>query len=141
LISFEVAHVLASNPDIHVLGLLIIDSFCPWAKARTSYGRVQPIFLSTTTQAMRDKVITSFDNARHMILEWDQPPNFTPPPAAMIRAMDEIRLVHFSDELQPSRNRDGNLGWSEIDSVEFRTIVDVPGDHFSMFDITRVSDK
>ena len=142
MIALEVCRILASSEyKISVLGLLMIDSVCPWAKAHPGSGRIRPSFRPTTKQAVKDKVVASFENASRMISEWKQPVAFTLPPAAMIRATETMPIANSSDGLQPSKDHDWNLGWSEFTSVKFRRVVDVPGNHFSMFDDDRVSYK
>lgn len=140
MLALEVCRILASSTShTSALGLLMIDSRCPWAESRKGSGRIQPYFQSTTSQAMKDKVIASFANAGRMIREWEKPACFTLPPAAMIRATEAMPSANCYDGFQPPRDYDGKLGWSAFDSVKFRTIVDVPGNHFSMFDVNRVS--
>lgn len=70
-----------------------------------------------------------------MMSSWDRPPAFKSPPAVLIRAAESIPLA---DGLQTSKATDGWLGWSEYDSLKFLSVVDVPGDHFGMFDDCRV---
>lgn len=140
MLALEVCRILASSRSTTTtIGLLMIDSRCPWDETRKGSGRIQPSFQSTTSQTMKDKVTASFANAGRMIREWEKPAPFALPPAAMIRATEALPSANSLDGFQPSRDCDGKLGWSAFDSVNFRTIVDVPGNHFSMFDFNRVS--
>jgi hypothetical protein len=87
---------------------------------------------------MKDKVNRSFDNARDLILDWQKPPPFDAPPAVMIRATDPMTVQNLPDGVQPTSTPDGFMGWSEYPSLQFVSVLTVPGDHFSMFADHRV---
>ena len=69
-----------------------------------------------------------------MLQGWEKPPAFKVPPAVMIRASNATPETDSSGNLTLLRDTNSPLGWSEYLSLNFVSTVDVPGDHFSMFD-------
>lgn len=129
IIAVEIARLLDEAPaDIKIAGILMVDSFCPWAKGPWTSQPAQPRFRSTTTEKMKELTLTAFKHAREMITSWEKPAEFQAPPVVMIQA-EEVRQLDTED---------GKLGWSELPSLRFLSIEVVPGDHFSMFNDERV---
>ncbi|KAK4892681.1 hypothetical protein LTR49_028564, partial [Elasticomyces elasticus] len=133
MIALEVARLLQDDARLSVVGLLMIDSYCPWSTSHRNRGRVRPSYRVTTSEKTKEKVNRCFDAAREMILSWDRPPAFSPPPTVLIRATETMPLANSPDGLQTLTDSDGKLGWSEYESFKILSVIDVPGDHFSMF--------
>ncbi|QIW98567.1 hypothetical protein AMS68_004085 [Peltaster fructicola] len=130
MISVEVARLFQETPSpIHVVGIIMIDSFCPWSQGPWLTEPSTPRFRPTTSQRMKELTIKSFTHAREMIASWEMPAAFKAPPVAMIQA-EEVREL---DE------EDGKLGWSKFECLNFVSTETVPGNHFSMFNDDRVA--
>lgn len=143
MLSLEVARLLQGNASIQVTGLLLIDTMCPWSEYYRAHVDAvlanRPKFRSTTAEHIKTKINQNFDAARDMILSWDQPPTtFSPPQAVLIRASESIGAVEVFDKSQPPTHADTTLGWSEYAALEIVSVIEAPGNHFSMFADGRV---
>ena len=105
MLSIEVARLFFHGADqrIKIQGLLMMDSLCPWAPQYRNRGRIRPSYRSTTSDAVKEKVNDSFDNARQMILDWPQPEPFSIPPAVMLRAAESMSIKNSPDGIEKSR--------------------------------------
>lgn len=140
MISLEVARLLQSASEVTVIGIVMIDSVCPWSRAFDKTAETKPSFRETTSDNMKDLVLSSFRHARIMISTWDQPQAFDSPPAVMIRAADRRSVPTAAPSAESGKETDsevdpddGRLGWSTFTSLRFLDVTGVPGDHFSMF--------
>lgn len=138
MLSLEVARILGEETRIRVIGLVMIDSVCPFSNAYRSRGRVRPSFQATTSEAMKTSVTQCFDSARDMILSWQRPAHFDAPTAVLIRATDDMTLDNAPDGVPAIRDDDRKLGWSEYETLRIASVISAPGDHFSIFKEDRV---
>lgn len=134
MVALEMARILRNDKNIHVAGLIMFDSLCPWSML----GRCAAIFRpgyhhSDSTRAeVRIKVDKAVSDAWRMITSWQCPASFNAPPMIMVRAkqtMYGLGYIFGSDK---------NLGWGSTSSVRFTEVLDVEGNHFSMFDASQV---
>ena len=117
----------------------MIDSYCPWsAETYRTTEPVKPSFRESTIQKTKDKVKRSYKNARNMLLSWEKPPAFNVPPAVMIRASNATLETDSSNDSRLLQDTNDQLGWSGYRSINFLSTIDVPGNHFSMFDDSMV---
>lgn len=129
MISIEMARLLAEVPDVDVIGILMIDSYCPWtAKAQTT-DPTAPSLPSITSEKVKELTTHSFQHALAMISSWEKPTDFKAAPAAIIKAKEH----------QMVEEDDGELGWSNFESLRILSVYTVPGNHFTMFSDELVS--
>jgi len=142
MISLETARLLQENASIQVIGLLLIDSMCPWSESYRNRGGARPsyrpTYRPTTSERTKATIDRCFDAARDMILSWDRPPTFNPPRAVLIRASEAMGPVDVPDGSQTSTDADSMLGWSDYEPLEVLSVIKAPGNHFSMFADNRV---
>lgn len=117
----------------------MIDTYCPWpAETYQTTQPLKPSFRESTIQKTKDKVKRSYENARNMLLSWEKPPTFSVPRAVMIRASNATLETDSSINSRLLQDTNDQLGWSEYRSVHFLSTIDVPGNHFNMFDDSMV---
>jgi hypothetical protein len=135
MLSLEISYVLASDPDIQVIGLLLIDSHHPPKSGDvetpgldSSNDQSEP----TTGLDVTAKVVRCFQETQKMIGKWSVP-SFEPPFGVLMRASEDLVI----GDADPHRDR--MLGWSEYENPFLKTIIDIPGNHFTLFNPEHVS--
>jgi thioesterase domain-containing protein len=131
MLSIEVAKLLQSEGSPAVVGLVMIDSVCPWSEFAGNFDDgTWPSYHAATSTTVQAKVDTSFDNVRELCRAWVCPSHFRLPPAVLICAEDRA-----------TRGEHGTLGWAGFDCLNFISVMLTPGDHFTMFADEHVSTK
>ncbi|GFN13119.1 putative PKS/NRPS-like protein biosynthetic cluster [Aspergillus tubingensis] len=141
-VALEVASRLMKLPQYTVQGVIMIDSVFPIAKVTDQYPRTiadvaasfqLPARMSDARRVQAQQCILY---AHEMQREW-RPPQFSSalPPAILIRAANP---VHLDPEAEPhyiDLIRDWPyLGWEEYDTSFIKACLEIPGNHFTIFD-------
>lgn len=146
--ALEMSHILAEDPDFHVLGLVMIDTPSPKypRSSRKPYSMDMPP-LPNLGKDMCRRINLCVEEAKEIGRCW-QAPTWTahaPAPAAvLVRAADFVN--DEDDGLTPPSyvdrwRQDPALGWSQDNTLRVTKTLEAPGHHFSMFDRQNVSDS
>jgi pimeloyl-ACP methyl ester carboxylesterase len=167
LIAVQAARLLSNDPELKVVGIVMIDSTFPIAGQYTKARRISFMAETSTKLDMAEKTRKCMKDARLQSGEWKPPvwrsstteildghspttksqinDSTTPlcPPAILIRATDD-----GSDDIPDSSNAGTSksvetqaLGFDRYQNFNLRYVVDTPGDHFSIFNRENVSMK
>ena len=141
-VALEVASRLMKLPQYTVQGVIMIDSVFPTSKVTDRYPRTiaevaasfqLPARMSDARRVQAQQCILY---AHEMQREW-RPPQFSSalPPAILIRAANP---VHLDPEAEPhyiDLIRDWPyLGWEVYDTSFIKACLEIPGNHFTIFD-------
>ncbi|PCG95661.1 Thioesterase [Penicillium occitanis (nom. inval.)] len=149
LIALEMSHILASDPTIDVVGLVMIDIVYPPAISSANLNpdvrdmnlsrdipikqrqRMIKLIKEATASAKAYKLPTwASDSESDSSMDSICKPG--PPPAVLLRAKDPV----------PSRKGTkipNMLGWDGYDADLVKSVYEIPGHHFSIFDSVNVS--
>ncbi|KAK1918696.1 hypothetical protein P3342_001745 [Pyrenophora teres f. teres] len=148
-IALEMAHLLQEDVEIHVQGLVMIDSIYPKYRPDASASETYFLkFFETVPKDVRMNVQRCVDQAVYMLSRWRGPdwsrqevgkgsvgnlfPETTgPPPAVLIRATEKLPTNWKRLDAEPE---DMLLRWDMYWDNLFKKVLDVPGHHFSMFE-------
>ncbi|RAK95493.1 thioesterase domain-containing protein [Aspergillus ibericus CBS 121593] len=141
-VALEVASRLMQLPQYSVRGVVMIDTVFPTRTVTDQYPRTiaevaasfqLPTQMTETRWTQAQQCIL---HAHEMQRDW-RPPRFAsgPPPAVLVRAADPVHLdpettPHYIDLVRGS----SYLGWEEYDISFIQTCLEIPGNHFTLFD-------
>lgn len=145
LLSLEIAKVLTGDRDVRVIGILMMDSMCPFHLPKTTAAGVS---LETLDQLHLDKSnktlalsIRAMKEGLRVIQEW-QPPVWTGnqqrPRVSLLRAVESLPTVSKRAHVIDIYRHDRTLGWDEYDNELLTETVDVKGNHFDMFSFQHI---
>ncbi|XP_044722199.1 insecticidal toxin complex protein [Hirsutella rhossiliensis] len=143
LLSLEVAHLLAHDCAVRVVGILMVDSVCP-GRPSNFHGAFVPPDISdegkTKNQILSQRCMAE---ARRMVGEWDVPTwqgryASKRPRMVLVRATDYIPTQDSSISSLDINRKDAILGWGRHDEAMFEHVVDVEGHHFDIFAMHRI---
>jgi thioesterase domain-containing protein len=155
LLSLEIAHVLAHDPDLHVIGIIMIDSVNPKAphNGNHSITKYELSFNDRTPPETKRLVAQSVAHLRDIIDAWQLPSWQVDetstdvekvPPTIVLRARQYV--------FDKNRNKDSataiydidiarheaRLGWDYYNPSFINQVFDIPGHHYSIFDNDKV---
>ncbi|PHH66979.1 hypothetical protein CDD82_1503 [Ophiocordyceps australis] len=138
--SLEVAHVLAADKAVRVMGILMVDSPYP--------GMTKPAngVLARRTRKVSSKneimVERCMSEARRMLDRWDLPAweQGSRPPAVMLRATSSVPSKGPGVDRVDVCRSESSLGWSRYHQDMFESVLEVDGNHFDLFSFGRVAD-
>nr|QIW91881.1 HYD [Phialomyces arenicola] len=152
LIAIQIAHLFANDPDVNVIGIVMIDSSYPVKGRRAKQRSIAFNAEAHTTPEMAEKTRKCMDDARMMTRQWDPPAwrnwaalytgpddaqqtDAAPlsPSAALLRATESGSDSSSSQSEAPERAKVQALGFDRYENFDLHSVVDVPGDHFSIF--------
>jgi len=151
LTAVNAARLLADDPALDVVGLVLIDTICPIPPPGKTWDDVEwpaPVKQRTiewsgkTSQDMRAAVERSFADSTRMAWAWGpQAPSWeggsagelTPPPAILLRARERVP-VEGGMVLIDVWREDRLLGWDHYRRKFVSRVLDIPGNHYSVFD-------
>ncbi|OOF98048.1 hypothetical protein ASPCADRAFT_205322, partial [Aspergillus carbonarius ITEM 5010] len=141
-VALEVASRLMQLSQYTVNGVIMIDSVFPTPTVTNYYPRtiadVAASFQlpSQMSETRRTQALHCILHAHEMQRDW-RPPRFAsgPPPTVLMRAVDPVYLnseksPHYLDLVRGS----SYLGWEEYDPAFIQTCLEIPGNHFTLFD-------
>lgn len=143
LISVEIAKMLTADPDVRVIGVLMMDSICPVGLRQiegdldTSLDHLEA-GNSTKNFALS---IRAMKEALRVIRQWDPPAwtgNELRPRFSMLRAMNSIPIPGKKVHVIDYDRHDRTLGWDRYNPNLFTETVDVEGNHFDMFSFDHI---
>ncbi|KAJ5174510.1 uncharacterized protein N7482_000387 [Penicillium canariense] len=139
-LALEVASRLMKLPQYMVQGVILIDSvfLSNTVKAHTPTNLDEFVASFKFPPQMPDTVLAQ---AKQCVLHsyeaqqgWQPPPLASRPPAVLLRATEPINPhkadMHFLDSARDSKY----LGWEDCDSSFIVACLEVPGNHFTLFD-------
>ncbi|KAK0636371.1 Alpha/Beta hydrolase protein [Bombardia bombarda] len=156
ILSIAIARLIADDDNLDVVGILMIDSICPrpttvqaqalaQAEIRTQQAKPTPtpiaqhaLTWSTYTKPeTRNAVQRCFSEAVRMLGEWTLPswPNdsFTrPPPVILLRCKEKVPTPDGTSRVDSYRD-DPLLGWGHYRQDLISQVVEIPGNHFSIW--------
>lgn len=145
-VALEVASRLMQLSQYTVNGVIMIDSVFPTPTVTNYYPRtiadVAASFQlpSQMSETRRTQALHCILHAHEMQRDW-RPPRFAsgPPPTVLMRAVDPVYLnseksPHYLDLVRGS----SYLGWEEYDPAFIQTCLEIPGNHFTLFDDAHV---
>ncbi len=149
MLALEVAKVLADDPDLRVVGMVMIDSVCTLAPPGGWVDPPAPVVVRKFEWTDNTRVETRVAIERCFIesgrMAWSgSPPTWEaeskgvrrarrmPPPAMLLRSQDAVPVEGGILAVDLYRE-DRRLGWDNYRKGLFSRIVDIPGHHFSVF--------
>lgn len=138
LAALDLAARLAEQSGMSVKGIVMIDTTCPlWLKRSPTASHIDVPIPKDCQPEIRLAVQKSFTHCRAMSARWT-PPVFgatkfgkTLPPTVLIRATEARQGQHAEDSHHQGAD---DLGWHKYDENLVSWVINVPGNHFSMFD-------
>lgn len=150
LVSLEIARLIADEPGLTLVGLIMVDSIFP---SRRHVEHDIPIvqhaieWNERTKQETRDSIINCFRDAGNIVSKWTLPtwgektdgqPNAksppTPPPVVLLRAELPVPVKEHGICRVDVLRDDRLLGWGEYRKDLIVDVVDLPGcHHFDIF--------
>jgi hypothetical protein len=150
MLSLHMAWLLRDDPDIEVVGLLLVDTPLPVRdeKKTPPAAPVPPPTVGAEGKPLRRNEVLALQAmgaARDMIQAWTMP-NWTAsktplPPAVLVRAKGVVPEKDPGATAAVDRSRsDPKLGWCAWEGHDLvREVVDVEGHHYDIFTFARVS--
>ncbi|KZZ99722.1 Thioesterase domain containing protein [Moelleriella libera RCEF 2490] len=143
LLSLEVAKRLADDRNIHVAGIIMVDSIYPGSIK--SLVKLEEITAPPEEGLSKNQVLSQrcMTEARRMVFEWQMPVwdgvhADKRPRAILLRATEpvpqDLNPFHGLDSYRDEKM----LGWEDYDANMFDAILDVEGHHFDLFSFARV---
>ncbi|KAI1213250.1 Alpha/Beta hydrolase protein [Annulohypoxylon truncatum] len=130
LIALEMAKVLAENIEFHVLGVVMIDTFHPLAR---DVGISQDITAiewgEATTEESKHITLKSIRNCSKFAQQWGRD---SLKGSDMPTKLPPVILLHASEGYEISASED-KLGWENYQHNFFSHVINVPGNHHSLF--------
>jgi thioesterase domain-containing protein len=138
-LSLEVAYALARDPKINVAGIVMIDSsygdddateengFCPVEFDEDGKTRNEILCHRTMMEAVR-------------MLEGWEAPRWTGdlagkrPKSILIKCRDHVPTSTGQVSCADAKRDEDALGWSEYDPKMFHKVLEIPGNHFNIFE-------
>lgn len=141
LLSLEVAKQLEGNPDVRVLGIMMIDSIFP-SKAATAVPTPPPGGTSERKEKSKNQALSesAMEEARRMVQKWTVPvwqSGSQRPPIVLLKAKNYLPStpggLQTVSPLDLDRASGGTLGWDEYDETMFEDVTTLDGHHFELF--------
>ncbi|KAK0652872.1 Alpha/Beta hydrolase protein [Cercophora newfieldiana] len=150
LISIEIARLIADDPALSLVGLLMIDSVFP---SQRHLNEDLPVaqhaieWNERTRPETRDCILRCFKDARDMVDKWtlptwgdenpDKPESnrvLAPPPTILLRAELPVPVIEEGVSRVDARRNDPLLGWSEYRKDLITDVIELPRcHHFNIF--------
>ncbi|EPE34338.1 alpha/beta-Hydrolase [Glarea lozoyensis ATCC 20868] len=169
LIAIQAAHILSNDPELKVVGIVMIDSTFPVEGQFNKARRLAFMAETSTSPDMKEKTRKCMDEARIQSREWKAPSwrssatetldnhsqtinvqihdHVTPtcPPTVLIRALDDgsnnSRDLNETSPTETSNDSETQaLGFDRYQNFNLRYVVNTPGDHFSIFNKENVKE-
>ena len=147
LAALDLAARLAEQSGTAVKGIIMIDTWCPlWLKRPPAASHFDIPLPKECQPEIRMAIQNSFVQCRSMAAQWT-PPVFEAtkfekmlPPTVLVRATEHMHHeARQGQHVEESRRDVDDLGWHKYDESLVSWVIDVPGNHFSMFDQAHVS--
>jgi thioesterase domain-containing protein len=154
LLSLEASRLLADDPKINVLGIIMIDSVYPRAPVYEKLGNrvVKHVteWSETTKEATKESVQRCFDEAVRMVREWNLPTwerspddelygrELKPPPVWLLRAEEPVPVLEEGVSRVDLWRQDRYLGWDQYREGMIVRVDDIPGHHFNIFNMDHI---
>lgn len=152
MLSLHMAWLLRDDPDVEVIGLLLIDTPRPVHAPRPPDATAPTSLASSDDKPLRKNEVLALQAmkaARDMIQSWTMP-DWTQaegggvarlPPGVLVRAKDAVPQKETGSATLVDRYRgDPLLGWGAWEGHDLvREVVDVEGHHYDIFTFARVS--
>lgn len=146
LVSLEIASILAkeSNPELDLLGIVMVDSICPLKM----HVQAQPIvqhameWSHNTKDETRRLVGKCFTEATALVNKWTlpafekDPSSFKkspPPPVMLLKAREAVPITGEGISRVDVHRKDSQLGWGLYRPDLIKRVLDIPGHHFNIF--------
>ncbi|KAK5632491.1 hypothetical protein RRF57_008205 [Xylaria bambusicola] len=134
LIGLEMAKILAGNAQTPVLGVVMLDTYYPSAEDGGRDRDAPPIeWGEATTEESKNVTLKSLENSAKFSQQWargnqDALSKAAVPPVILLRASQ-------SHSVSDAKIRGGTkvLGWENQQSGFFTRVIDVPGNHYTLF--------
>ncbi|KAL1841013.1 hypothetical protein VTJ49DRAFT_7529 [Mycothermus thermophilus] len=153
MIALEMARQLAANKDasLSVVGVVMIDTPCPFAPLPIPAPRVVQHVVEwgpLTREDTKRKVQRCFADALRVLGQWTLPEwadaaqqdgrcekevPHPPPPVVLIRATGMVPVVEPGVARVDIHRSDPQLGWGRYRKHLVRRAIDVPGNHYNLF--------
>ncbi|KAI1311773.1 Alpha/Beta hydrolase protein [Xylaria venustula] len=135
LIALEMAKMLTESSEIPVLGVVMIDTYYPSEEHAAQDKDTSALkWGEATTEESKETTLKSLANLANFSQQWGRDarngastrPEL--PPVILLRAKD-------SYSASDAKIREGNkvLGWEDHQSAFFSHVLDVPGNHYTLF--------
>lgn len=128
------ARIAAKDFDISVLGVIMMDTYCPFADDIGHDRDTSGIeWGEATTEESKETTLKSIANSAKFSQQWSRESRISLsetklPPAVLLRARDS----HGASDAE-FRGGKNILGWENCRSDFFSHIFDVPGNHYTLF--------
>ncbi|PHH63175.1 hypothetical protein CDD81_6226 [Ophiocordyceps australis] len=141
MLSLEVAHVLAEDEVVRVIGILMVDSPYP-GLTEPFDGPIAPRSrkgeAKSKNEVLADRCMAE---ARRMVDGWQLPvwKEARRPPTVLLRATDRVPTLGPGVERVDVYRSDAMLEWARYDEAMFEEVLEVRGHHFDLFSPERIS--
>ncbi|KAK5989607.1 Thioesterase AMT4 [Cladobotryum mycophilum] len=128
IVALEIAQALSEDPDIDVVGVILIESIYPQLVKR-HYANINPLDLTYSKNIpndVRDRIYTNLSESIQAVQSHKMQSELNIPPTVLIRAvssMPSLQGIPIPDV----------LGWDHDGHDFIKQVYKVPGHHFSIF--------
>ncbi|KJZ68279.1 hypothetical protein HIM_12331 [Hirsutella minnesotensis 3608] len=144
LLSFHIARELAKDPKIAVAGILLIDG--PYPGVVDCFTTIQPLNASKQGGGVMSQMASQNNRTEtHKIDKWALPTwtselDGKRPKMILLRAKERVPGPDPDLSLVDLHRDDKMLGWDQYSSDVFEEVIDVEGNHFSLFANDNISE-
>lgn len=139
LLSLQISKELAEDTDIHVKGILMIDSVCPTIERRNAVSKVMGS--ESEEGKSKNQILSSrsLTEARRMVGEW-QPPHWEGnikgqrPRVLLLKAKQNVPIENGGMSVLDIDRADTKLGWEQYDKDMIDEVIPIDGHHFNLFE-------
>ncbi|KAI0799941.1 Alpha/Beta hydrolase protein [Xylaria sp. FL0064] len=133
LIALEMAQILAGNAETPVLGVVMMDTYYPSADGRQDKDLSAIKWGEATTEESKQATLTSLANSAKFSQQWGREARNAStkpklPPVILLRASES-----HGDSDAKIRGGNNVLGWENHQPEFFAHVLDVPGNHYTLF--------
>ncbi|KAK4226854.1 Alpha/Beta hydrolase protein [Podospora fimiseda] len=144
LVSLQLSKLISLNPSlrIEVVGIVMIDSVCPIVPDDGLTRNIVQHLVQwgeNTREDTKRKVLRCFDEAIRMVGEWQMPEwdsrKKSPPSVILLKARESVPVAEEGGITRVDIHRgDRVLGWDGYRQGLIKSVVEVPGNHFNLFE-------
>jgi thioesterase domain-containing protein len=147
MLALEVAHELQKDAKINVVGIVMIDTTYagPTAREKHAAGDYEPLDFSEDGKTRNEILSTRcMSEAVRMLEDWE-PPRWEgelagkKPKTILIKARDSCPTQEEGKiSMIDCFRKDRMLGWSGYEAKMFTRVMEIPGNHFNIFDQDKI---
>lgn len=146
MLALEVAHELQKDAKINVVGIVMVDTAYagPTARQKVNSADYEPLDFSEDGKTRNEILSTRcMAEAVRMLEDWE-PPRWEGalagkrPKTILLKAKDSCPTEGDKPSMIDAHRKERALGWSEYETKMFTRVMEIPGNHFNIFDPDRI---